>query len=152
MGRYVARASTIPANVGTVKTILQLTASATDKVKISEVGVTFDGTNASAVPVTVQLVRQTTAGSGGGTAITPVPLDPNDGTAHTTAVPGPPGAWATEPTAGNVLREWRVPPSSGLIIQFPLDFQPVIALSGILAVTINAPAAVDCTAYIEWSE
>jgi hypothetical protein len=152
MSRYVARVSTLAANVGAVKTILQLTAGAADRMQISEIGVSFDGTNASATPVTVQLVRQTSAGTGGGSAITPVAMNPADGAAHTTAVSGPAGAWTTEPTAGDVLREWRVPPSSGLVLQFPLDFQPTVGLNGIIALTVNAAAAVDVTAYMEWTE
>ena len=153
MGRYIASSGTVAASVGALKTILQVAAGSADRLLITEIGVTFDGVNASAVPVVVNLQRQTTSGSGPGATITPILLDPADGAAHASAVAGPtPGAWTTEPTAGDILRSWTVPPTSGLILQFPLDVQPRVGLSGRIALTINAPAAVDAVAYIEWTE
>lgn len=128
-----------------VKTILQVAAAAQERLVIDELSITFDGTTATATPVLVQLVAQSTAGTGG-TTVTPTEPDQASGTATVTALKGPAGTWTAEPTTGDVLREWRVPPTSGLVLQFPLGKQPRSAVGGRLAIRVTAAATVNATA------
>jgi hypothetical protein len=87
---------------------------------------------------------QSSAGTGG-TTVTPVPQDQTAGTPTVTALKGPAGTWTAEPTAGNILRSWRIPPTSGQVVQLPLGRQLVSAVGGRIGVTVTAGATVNAT-------
>lgn len=147
----------VDANVtGTaLKTILQIATPSTVRARIIEIGCTFDGVTASAVPVLVTLRRQTSAGTGGASIATnfgPNPHNPDGPTANVTAQQGPAGTWTGEPTTGKVLRTWRIPPTSGLVFQFPLGQEIEMAVSQYLGIVVTSAATVNCSAYFVWDE
>lgn len=153
MALYVATASNV-AHTGSSadKTILQLITTSTDRIRVIEYGVTFDGVTATAVPVEVRLQRQTSAGT------TPVALASNydvtalDPASPTASVTAKRGIWAAEPTMGAILWATKIPPTSGIVIQKPLGQEPVVAVSGFIGIVVNAAAAVNAWAYIIWDE
>lgn len=133
------------------KTVLQLATPANVAISIIELDITFDGVSASAIPVLVTLEQQASAGTGG-VALTanwgPNPIDPNFPATAVTVLKGP---WATtEPVMSKILGAWRVSPTSGLVIQFPLDQEPVQSASGFIGVTVTPAAAVNATCRLVW--
>lgn len=127
-----------------LKTMLQVTAAANERLVVDSIDITFDSVSASAVPVLVRVYTQTSAGSGG-TTVTPVQQDATSGSPTVTALKGPAGTWTGEPTAGVVLRSWRIPPTSGQVVQLPLGRQIVSAVAGRIGVTVTAGATVNAT-------
>lgn len=136
----------IAAAVGAAKTILQVVAPANHIVAVKGVSVSFDGTSASAEPVQVDLLRQTTAGTM--SSATPVEETTTGTTVQTTAQKNA----TVEPTAGNVLRRWEVHPQSGLIEKFTIEDELLIAGGGRLGLRVTAPAAVNVLAQISVEE
>jgi hypothetical protein len=154
MGIYVATADGIATGTA-LKTILQIASAASDKLVVTQISVTFDGVTASAVPVEVRLQRQTSAGTGGAALATNYGIngyDPADGTASATALKGPAGTWTAEPTASSILDVYRVPPTSGIVVQYPLGQEPFVAVSSRIAIVVTSAATVNCTASIFWRE
>lgn len=130
------------------KTILQVVAPANQALRLTEIGVSFQGTNNTNEPINVELVRQTTAGTM--SAVTPTKLDDDvamsvQATAQKTAT--------VEPTTTDVVKSWAVHPQTGLVYNFN-DMAPVIVKGGgRMAIRVNTPAnSVDCNAYINWEE
>lgn len=127
-----------------LKTILQVSAAAQERVVPTSIEVSFDSVSATAVPVLVRLVNQSTAGTGG-TTVTPAKWDQTSGTPTVASLKGPAGTWTGEPTAGDIVDSWRIPPTSGTIVQLPLNDQPQSAVGGRLAVMITAAVGVNAT-------
>lgn len=134
------------------------------RINVNELGVSFNGTTSSAVPVLVRLVRTTTAPTASGTVATAsstlagfqsaTPIDPAAPASTVTAYAPGSGGWTTAPTFGAILRSWYVSPTSGLVIQFPLGQEPdapATAGAGI-GVYILAPATVVVNATLVWTE
>jgi hypothetical protein len=124
MALFAASASG-KAVANTMTTQLEINPPANRKVVITEMSVTFSGVSATDVPVLVQLCRVTTA-SAAGTAVTATDQkDSAVGAAATLAKFLP----ATEGTVV-VLKQYEVPPSSGLVIQYPLGREPEVFGAG----------------------
>lgn len=132
-----------------VETVLQLRGSTAVKAKIVEWGISFDSTSATAEPVRVRLLRQTTDGTG--TGATEVAWDPDNPTANCAALHTFSG---TEPTAGDVLMETHVHPQGGFLIQYPLGREPTLdnATTSRIGIDVLAPAAVNACAWLVWEE
>jgi hypothetical protein len=133
--------------------------AATNRIYLNELGVSFNGTSATAVPVLVRLVRTTVAPVGGGTITqASTPTDASSPASLCTAympTTASPGTYVTTaPTVGVILRTWYVPPTSGIVVQFPLGYEPVSpgtpAASG-FGIQCVAPAVVAVTSYLVWS-
>lgn len=134
-------------SAATAKTVLQIAAPATRRGKVKEIGISFDGTNSAAEPVEVVLMRQTSAGTM--TAQTPTPRQEGDPAA---LFSGSRNASA-EPTSSNVIGRWLVSPAGGLfVIQYPQGDEPEISASARVGLVCNAPAAVNCQAYLVHQE
>jgi hypothetical protein len=136
-----------------LKTIIQVAASAANKAEVVEWSLSFNGTNAAAVPVLVQLNRQTTAGTGG-VAGNRNPHDTSEGASTTTSLTGPLAAvWTGEPTTGLIMyADYFTPVGLGPFIQYPLGRGIVLPLSGRLGITVTAAVAVSCAGHITWIE
>lgn len=150
---YQVNFTDIACNVTTSpgKTIAQITVPSQHRVEIVEFAVSFDGVSSSAVPVSVRLARQTTAGTpNGNTTPTPVQFDPGSPAAAATLVVAGSAAWTTEPTLGDILWNQRIPPTSGVGWQYPLGRSPIVAVSSRIALVIFAAAAVNVTGHIIW--
>jgi hypothetical protein len=148
-----AEAAAVP---NTMATILEVNPPANRKAIITEMSITFSGISATDVPVLVQLV-EVTAASAAGTAVTPAPLKDYGGSVGFVAATAAKKLPATEGTVV-VLKTYMVPPSSGLVIQYPLGREPEIvgaaAAAKGFAIRANrgAGAVINCDANIEFDE
>lgn len=136
----------------TMTTLLEIDPPASRFAQLVEFGITFSGISSTDIPVLVQLV-QVTATSAVGTAVTPVTMRDNQGAVAAGAKKLP----ATEGTVA-ILETWNVPPSSGLVIQFPLGREPRIIGAGStasgLAIRANrgTGAAINADVNLVWEE
>lgn len=149
--RYVVTVAADAAlSAATAKTIVSIIAAATAPFRITEIGVSFDGVDATEEPVTVELMLSTQAGAGTpGSSPTP------------TQTGGPPrtvqaaGAedYSSEPSVLTAIRKWMVHPQTGIVIQFPLGREPEqTTTADAIALRCTAPSAVNATGYIEFEE
>lgn len=142
--------------VAATNTLLQVYAADSNRpLKITEIGVSFFGVTSTDTPIHVQIVRQSTAGTGG-TSVTPRSMDPDSGSSiQGTAQRKPTSAnWTAEPTATYVLREFAIHPQSGLLLPIPDPEAFVVDGGEYLGIYIaTAPtSSTPMTAYIEWEE
>lgn len=132
----------------TAETIIQLVAPATIRGRLIEFGIGFDGIVSTAEPVDVRLLRQTTAGTASAGTVNPLDVDAPAAlvTAQIT--------FTAEPTAGAVLGAWPLHPQGGMmVVKYDLWAEaPVIDVSTRLGLECNAPAVVNCTAYMKFVE
>ena len=120
-------------------TLLQIVAAANHRVLVKEISISFDGTTNTAVPILVQVARQSTAGTMSALTINKVNEDDGE-TLQTTAL----HTATVEPTTGvEVLTEY-VHPQAGYTWQAPYDEKIVINGGDRLGVLINADATVNC--------
>lgn len=141
----------------TLKTVLQVATPATQQIRIVEWGISFDA-NAAGVPVIVELIDTgaiaATVTAAAATDITKL-NDPNAAaslvTLSTTATGYNASAEGTITTA-RTLSQQLVAPTNQYVEQYPLGREPEVAVSRILRIRCNAPAVVNCTAYIVWEE
>ncbi len=134
----------------TAETVLGIHSTTAIKPRIIEWGVFFDGTSATAEPVRVRLVRMT-ADDGTNSAATEKPWDPDNPTANCTVK----HSYTAEGTKeSQALAEYEVPPTSGMVLQYPLGREIVLdnATTSGLAIECTAPATVNVDAYIVWEE
>lgn len=137
----------------TAKTLIDLLAAANDYPTVVEFGVSFDGVTPSAVPVLVELCHSTEGAAGTSTGGTIRQVRGPRATANITAGVN----YTVEPTTLTVLKHWLVPPTSGMVMQFPLGREPegivTAATAGKgLCLRVTAPAIVNVRAYIEYEE
>lgn len=158
--QYFAASEAINLGAATALVTLDVASTAAARrINLNEFGVTFNGTTATAVPVIVRLVRTTVAPVGGGTITqAATPMDSSAPSSSCTAyqpTTASPGVYATTaPTVGVTLRTFYVPPTSGLVVQFPLSQEPdapATTAAG-LGIQCVAPAAVAVSTYFVWSE
>lgn len=136
-----------------LKTLAQIATSSTVRAELVEWSVSFNGTSASAVPVLIQLNRQTSAGTGGVSG-TENPHDVAEGASSVTGLTGPTGAvWTSEPTTGLIMyADYYTPVGLGPFVQYPLGRGIVVPVSGRLAVTVTAAVAIGCSGHMTWIE
>lgn len=147
---YAVTTETEEAVTTAAETILQLRGSTATKAKVWAWGIGFDGVSASAEPVRVRLLRQTSDGTG--TGATEAAFDPDAPTANCTCFNT---FSSTEPSAGDVLWEGHVHPQGGRVdIMYPLGREVVLdnAATSRVGIDVLAPAAVNVTAYLYWEE
>jgi hypothetical protein len=149
MAAFIGKAQTaeIALSAATAKTILQLVAASNHRAKLLSWGVFFDGTSATAEPVQVRLLRQTSAGTM--SALTPVKND--DSLAETLQTTAQHTATA-EPTAGDVLEAIEVHPQGGYEKIYPLGQEPVIGGGDRIGIECTAPASVNVRASVTFEE
>ena len=136
----------------TAKTFLAVLPSTGRTLTVTEVGVSFDGVTASAVPVLVELVTST-----GATAGTSAAATINQIRGRSTTVGATAAIYSAEPTVLSVLRQWLVTPNGGLlVVQFPLGREPESDATGstnkLLGLRLTAPATVNARGYIEFEQ
>ena len=133
----------------TAETLVQLRGTTAKKGRIVKWGVFFDGVDAAAQPVQVELAYQTTDGTA--TGATEVEWDTDDGPATLTGF----HSFTVEPTKGGVLEHLEVhPQGGGIVVEYPPGREPTItaATSSRIGVIVTAGAAVNATAFIVWEE
>jgi hypothetical protein len=147
---YVAETNgDVALSAATAKTILNVINAANSLIRLTELGVSFDGTSSSAEPVTVELCSSTQATAGTSTSHTIVQCRGPTRTVQATAARN----YTAEPTVLTVIRRWLVHPQTGIVVQFPLGREPeqVTTADG-LCIRCTAPAAVNAQAYLEFEE
>ncbi len=127
----VSSGKTAGAAAGTAKVAVQLATGAQVANKIVQIDITFDGVVASAVPVLVELVKATGVSSGG-TAPAATKVQAR-GNAQTTARIND----TTDGASPTVQQSYLVPPTSGLVLQFPLGREPEMVVSDFWEVRIT---------------
>ena len=129
-----------------VKTLLQIVAAANHRVLLSEISISFDGVTNTAVPILVQVVRQSTAGTMSALTLNKIDEDVSE-TLQTTAL----HTATVEPTTGVEVMAEQVHPQAGYTWQAP--FGKVIVINGgdRLGLLVTAAADVNALArmYIE---
>jgi len=137
----ISTEGTVIALVGTtLKTVLQVKAGANSRLKLKRWGVYFDGASATAVPVLVELVVTSTDGTS--TSVTPRKITSATETVQATAGKN----FTVEPSVTNVVENILVHPQQGYVEIVPEGFEIQVAGGSRLAMSITAPAAVNCQA------
>lgn len=149
MALYSFSVDAVALVAATAKSVLELGSPSTDRAKIKEWWVEFDGISASAVPVKIEVGRFSAAVTTATTG-TPTKYDPAEGAAgcvvkHSTSTEG-----AGTAEAGLFIH--RVSPTSGIYVQYPLGQELVLAVSTFFRVRLTAAAIVNATAGITWEE
>jgi hypothetical protein len=145
---YVVSVDAIALAAATAKSVLELATGAADRARIVQWWVEFDGVSASAVPVKVEVGRFSAAVTTA-TTITGQKLDSADGAAAITAKHSTSTEGAGTFDAGETH---RVPPTSGVVIQYPLGREWVAGTSGFWRMRLTAAATVSATVGVIWDE
>lgn len=110
MHRYTTLSDAASLAAATAETLLQLVTPSSRRAKVVGLSLGFSSVTASDVPVLVELLLQTTAGTA--SAATPVADDQADPAALCTAQK----TFTVEPTPSTVLRRMLLTPVGGLIL------------------------------------
>ena len=137
----------IALTAATAKSVFEL-ATGTTRCKITEWWVEFDGTNAAAAPVKVEVGRFS-AGVTTATTITPSKYDAADGASTVTAKHSTTTEGAG--TASDVFTH-RVPSTSGMYVQYPLGRELVLASSAFFRIRLTSASAVNAAFGVSWEE
>ena len=122
-------------------TLLQIVAAANHRVLVSEISISFDGVTNTAVPILVQVVRQSTAGTM--SALTLNKVNEDDGeTLQTTALEDA----SVEPTTGVEVMAEQIHPQAGYTWQAPFGKAIVINGGDRLGIIVTAAATVNAVA------
>lgn len=130
----------------TAETIIQLVSPTNQRVRVLGWGVFFDGTSATAEPVQVRVLRQTSAGTS--SALTPVLNQPASETIQTTALQD----FSAEPSASDVLDVVECHPQGGYEKWFPPGYEIIMAGGTRLGLECTAPAIVNVRAKFYFEE
>lgn len=134
-------------SAATEKTAIQLNAPAQQRLKISRVGMFFDGASTTAVPVRCKLILVSTAGTN--TALTLAKQVSSDGeTIQTTAGENA----SAEGTNGTLLDEWLIHPQMGLDLTYAFGQEKIVRGGERVALKFTAPAVVNVLAKIKFQE
>jgi len=143
----LCNSAAVALTAATAKTVLQILAAANIRVAVQAITVSFDGNSNTAVPVIIQVMRQSTAGTMTARTITPK----DDGVSSTIQASGSENASA-EPTAGAIILNYHIHPQAGAQYPLPLPGEIILAGGGRLGIKVTAPAGVNCLANIEMEE
>lgn len=143
--RYVATQSAIATGTS-LKTLVEIATTSTDRAVVYEWWIEFAGTSSTAAPILVELLRATAAITG--TTLTPVKLTDFAPTATLTAKHTSSG----EGTPGDVLEKHYVHPQGGLIKQYPLGREIEVPVSSFLRIRVTAGADVNAAVGMAWEE
>lgn len=132
----------------TAKTLIELGTASTDRARVIQWWIEFDGVTATAVPVKVEVGRFSAAVTTA-TTLAGYPLDAADGTAttvakHTTTTEG-----AGTFSGGEIH---RVSPTAGVIVQYPLGREWGVPVSSFWRLRVTAAAVVNATFGVLWEE
>lgn len=149
--RATAKAATVATGgASTTKTLLQIQAGTNHKLKLTEVGISFNGVDNLAEPILVELVRQTTTGTA--SSLTILKSTPEDsGTIDASAQE----TFTVEPTTTDIIRAWYIHPQSGLIYNPPDPKEFTVDSAGRLALRTTVPSGgvtVNAQAHLEFDE
>lgn len=148
-GYSVETTADVALTAATAKTILSVINAANALIRITEFGVSFDGTSATAEPVTIELCSSTQAGAGTNTSQSPIQMYGPTRTVQATGARN----YTAEPTTLTVLKRWLVHPQTGIEMQFPLGREvEQTTTADALCLRCTAPATVNAQGYINFEE
>lgn len=143
---FIARVAGVASGTA-AKTLIQLLAPTNQRVKIKEVGIGLHGTSNVAEPITVDLLRQTTAGTASALALAKED-DTRPEAIQTTAQQ----TVTAEPTAGDIIRTWTIHPQTSQVYQLPIEDEITLGGGKRLGLRVTAAATVNVDAYIRGEE
>lgn len=134
------------------KTVILAIAAANSGLMVVELGISFDGVTATAVPALVELVSSTQAGAG--TPATSPTVTQNRGRVTSGEPPAVGSNYSAEPTVLVRHKAWYIPQFMGVfVLQHPLGREPETDDSGgaikAYGLRVNVSANVNCIAYLE---
>lgn len=144
---------TTPADVAlsaaTAKTVISVINAANALIRITEFGVSFDGTTAGNEPVLVELCSSTEATAGTTTDGTPVQMYGPTRTVQADYKYN----YTAEPTTLTALKMWLVHPQTGIVVQHPLGREvEQVTTADAVCIRCTAPNTVNARAYMCWEE
>lgn len=148
-----ARMAPFSLNASETKTLIQLEAPTNTGVAWLRAVVSFEGVTVSDKPFEIQILKQSTAGTGG-TAATEV-LVTGPGTSITPQGVALTGEWSAEPTAGDIIDSKYVHPQSGYEYVFQEGQDEITYANGRVALRVITPSGVSATnvtATLWWEE
>jgi len=143
------QSSKIEAPENTSQTMLQIKAPTNQRLVVTGVSVSFEGTANTDEPVLVQVVRQSDAGTGGD-AVTPYPID--EGVDETLQATGLEDIDGGDPTETNLLWSELVHPQGGYTWFAPMRKPIDVKGGGRLAIDMHANDAVNCVCRFDYEE
>jgi hypothetical protein len=156
-GALPTSAALTPVTTGTaIKTLLQVATPSTCELRVSEWGISFDG-SAAATPIKVELIDANVAATvTAHTTSTVVGLN-DTGTVNSKMTMSTTGTGYTASaegtvTAARLLDYQQIPPTGLFVKQWPLGLEPEVAVSRFLRIRVTAAAAVNAVCYIVWTE
>lgn len=149
MALYTFTVDGVALVAATAKSVLELGTAATDRATIVSWWAEFDGATATAVPVKIEVGRFSAAVTTATTG-TVAKYSTAEGASatvlkHTTTVEG-----AGTIEAGAEIH--RVHPQGGIVIQYPLGRELIVALSTFWRIRLTAAAAVNVTVGVVFEE
>lgn len=146
MDTYKAVAAPVAVTAGVPKTILQVETPSTQRVKFVSVAVSFNG--ASTAVAKVDLVRQASDGTSGG-SVTPAPLDPSAPASLCSVAT----SWSAEPTTTTTIESWYVSQNGAVfVIPFNPGEEPQLDISSHMGLVVTAGGDSDCIASVTYLE
>lgn len=153
-GAVSGAAAAVAVTTGTaVKTLIQLSTSANTAIRVKQWWTEFDGSTA-ATPIKVELLRHAsgaatvTAYAAADIAKVNDPNAPASDLALSTSASGYTASVEGTMVTVTDLETHFVPPTGGILIQYPLGQEPEIAVSTFLRLRVTAGAAVNAYAGI----
>lgn len=150
-------AALTPVTTGTaIKTMLQIATPSTCELRISEWGISFDG-SAAATPIKVELIDTNVAATVTAHTTSTVAGLNDTGTVNSKMTMGTTATGYTATaegtiTAARLLDYQQIAPTSQWVKQWPLGLEPEVAVSRFLRIRVTAAAAVNAVCYVVWSE
>jgi hypothetical protein len=142
--KYTVSSGLTSLAASTTKVAAQLATTSTVSNTIISFDVTFDSiaTGAGAVPVRVEIVRESTASTGGATS-TPTKWNKDLAVSVSTARIND----TTDGTVTNIIKSWLVSPTAGITYQFPLGREIEMGVSDFLALRLISQAGMTTCNY-----
>lgn len=150
MAGILASLQTAEVAMTTAKTtVLQLIAAANHRVKVHEISISIKGVVNTDAPVIVQVLRQTTAGTGGDALTAHATGGDYDETIQTTGLKDIDEA---EPTGTVELMGEEVHPQGGFTWQAPFGKEIIVEGGGRLGIAVTAGVDRNCKARFGFEE
>jgi hypothetical protein len=151
-GYIVRQTSDMALAIALDRVAVHILNAANGLIRVTALGISFDGISATAEPVLVELCSSSEATAGSG-ATTSAPVQVRGPTRAVQATGKVDFPNATPPTVLNAWHEWLVHPQSGITIQFPFGREPEqTTTADALCLRVTAPQAVNCRAWMEFEE
>lgn len=142
----VAATAPVAIGSGATRTVVQIAAPANHRVKILGWSVAFDGVNATAAPIRVRLLRQTSAGTM--TGFSPTKTTPRAETLLVTAQ----HTATAEPVTGDLLDTIYVHPQQGYEVMYTPGQERVIGGGGWVGIEVLPVNGINAIAKIFFEE